>query len=720
MAARVADPVPLRTRTMASRFLSGLRKRSKRSTRRIHGWVVRQWLTRTEPRTLEIIARVGGSLDQLQQTLTEMIARDGVAAATATAQRAAEHAVTLTRRPSAAGAIHVAMIRALASVDLREAVRFGDTQLPISPEPRSLHTLALHHKLNGDFAIAIELLDRIGLDPAVDDATLQSRTNLRFEAAMELELIALRSASAEGGDAAAIADRMLVGRNERELAMLCRMFARAATSSEDVRLRRLLLSRLDTLSSSALPTDALDSLASSYLRHGHVVKAKTVLDQASDTDEKIVLQRRVVDALLHLDARGFDYTPPGGTYEAEPGRVLYILHSSLPHHSSGYATRSHGLLNGIARYPWRASGVTRLGYPQDLGNFQKTPVESTSVVDRVTYHRLPRIGPLFNSLPKTDYLVDYAGALCEIARAERPQILHAAADCHNGLAANAAARALGIKSIYEVRGLWEVTRGSRDPDWMETEHFRLMTRLEAQAACDADAVVVITRALGEEMVRRGVPREKMTLVPNGVDIDRFVPRPRDEALARKLGLTDKRVIGYIGSIVDYEGLDLLLHAVHRLHQRGTRDLAVLIVGDGVVLESLKKLARSLGIANLVVFTGRVPHHEVEAHYSLVDIAPFPRKSLLVTEMVSPLKPLEAMAMNKAVVASDVEALAEMIVPGVNGVTFRKDNIDDLTDVLERLLDERQRPTSPRKWVTENRSWHALAGIVDGLYKQLTR
>jgi glycosyltransferase involved in cell wall biosynthesis len=254
---------------------------------------------------------------------------------------------------------------------------------------------------------------------------------------------------------------------------------------------------------------------------------------------------------------------------------------------------------------------------------------------------------------------------------------------------------------------------------MESEYFAMNTALEAQAARDADAVVVITRALGDEMVRRGVSAEKMTLVPNGVDVGRFVPRPRDEALAARLGLGHKRVIGYVGSIVDYEGLDLLMHAVLKLHQRGHRDVAALIVGDGVVLESLKQLAKQLEIDRHVIFTGRVPHHDVEAHYSLIDIAPFPRKSLPVTEMVSPLKPLEAMAMNKIVVASDVAALAEMIEPGVNGFTFRKDDVDNMTDVLERALQGRDVPTHPRTWVETNRSWSQLAKKVVEIYDRLT-
>jgi hypothetical protein len=216
-----------------------------------------------------------------------------------------------------------------------------------------------------------------------------------------------------------------------------------------------------------------------------------------------------------------------------------------------------------------------------------------------------------------------------------------------------------------------------------------------------------------------VPADKIVIVPNGVDIDRFVPRERNQALAERLGLAGKKVIGYIGSVVDYEGLDLLMRAVAQLRDRGVTGFGALVVGDGAVLDNVKAVAAELGVTDLVVFTGRVPHEEVEDYYSVVDVAPFPRKSLPVTEMVSPLKPFEAMAMNKIVVASNVAALAEIIVEGVNGFLFQKDSVDALTDTLERILaPDFENRLSPRDWVAGNRDWNQLSGIVDELYRSL--
>ena len=710
----------------ASPLSSRLRRRAKRVERELRGWVLRRWLARTEPRVLEITAHLGAPLDELQRALAALIARDGAAAASAAARSAARVAFPLTGRPNARAALHVAMVRAPAEVDLGEALRFGEACLPEPPEPRNLHVLAVHHRRAGNHARAIALLDRIGVDAGADAHTARARSDLRFEATMELELRGVRAAVADDDDGAvrAIAARAIAAAaDDRQRWTARRMMLRELEGAQGPRVRRLLRGWLDELvAADALPDGAPYELSATLFRLGQLSRARAVIERARDDNPRVDSHRRCIDSLLDLSRRGFCHAPPAchAPYTPIPGRVLYLLHRSLPHDSNGYATRTHGLLASTRGRGWDVSGVTRIGYPQDCAPFRDLPIEPMSVVDGVAYHRLPRPGwPLFGGVPMTEFLGEYTEAVVELARRERPELLHAAANNPNGLAANAAARALGIKSVYEVRGLWEVTRASREPEWMDSEHFRLMSDLELQAAREADAVVCITRALADEMVRRGVPEDKITLVPNGVDVERFVPRPRDEALAARLGLAGKRVIGYIGSLVHYEGLDLLLHAVHRLRRRGARALGVLIVGDGAALGALRALAEELDLADLVVFTGRIPHHEVEAHYSLVDIAPFPRRSLPVTEMVSPLKPLEAMAMDKLVVASSVAALAEMIEPGVNGIVFRKDDVDDLTDALARVLDDdAARPRAPRAWVAANRSWHQLSGTIDALYRRL--
>ncbi|MDN5838457.1 MAG: glycosyltransferase family 4 protein [Yaniella sp.] len=425
-----------------------------------------------------------------------------------------------------------------------------------------------------------------------------------------------------------------------------------------------------------------------------------------------------------LATKGFPFPKKAAEpkYTPDTQRVFYLLHNSLPHHSAGYATRTHGLLRGIRGHGWDVQGVTRLGYPYDMPKMESLgPIDRTTTVDDVPYHRLSITEGLEMKSPIQAYVSRYSKALQKLAKEEKPFILHAASNHWNGLTGVAAARRLGIPSIYEVRGLWEVTRGSRDPEWMGGGMYRYMARMEADAAANADRVITITNALREELINRGVDEHKITVVPNGVEVSRFKPRERNEDLAVRLGIQSKTVIGYVGSILDYEGLGLLIDAAHQLKQERD-DVAFLLVGDGAELAQFRERVESEGLSDIVIFTGRVPHHEVEDYYSIIDICPFPRLPLPVCEMVSPLKPFEAMAMGKVVIASDVAALAEIVKDGSNGLLFEKGNAIALAQGLRRLLDNpglgRQLSEEGRRWVQQERDWTRLSEGIGEIYAAL--
>ncbi|MGY5765404.1 glycosyltransferase [Brachybacterium sp. DNPG3] len=429
---------------------------------------------------------------------------------------------------------------------------------------------------------------------------------------------------------------------------------------------------------------------------------------------------------VELAASGFPFPPKAAepVYAPRTDHVLYLLHNSLPHHSAGYATRTHGLLSELNRIGWDVDGVTRLGYPYDMpGKADMPSVPLHEVVGEVDYRRLLAGREIEKKNPLFYYTERYAEHLKELALVERPAILHAASNHWNGLTAVKVANELGIPSVYEVRGLWEITRASREPDWADSEKFRYLARMEADAARGATKVVAITEALREVMIERGVDAEKIAVVPNGVDSERFTPIPRDEELAAELGVTGKTVIGYVGSVLDYEGITLLMEAAQIL-ARTREDFHVLIVGDGAALEQQKLFVQETGLSRVVTFTGRVPHEDVERYYSLVDITPFPRLPLPVCEIVSPLKPFEAMAMGKAVLASDVAALAEIVSPDLNGLLHEKGSVDSLVEQLARLLDDaslRERlGRQARDWVVEHRDWKRLARLIADEYAELTR
>ena len=418
----------------------------------------------------------------------------------------------------------------------------------------------------------------------------------------------------------------------------------------------------------------------------------------------------------------FPYHRAETPYSPVSDRVFYLLHNSLPYHSAGYSTRTHGLLSGLRDQGWDVRGVTRLGYPYDMPKMQDLgPIGPTDVVDGVPYHRLSTKPGIEKKSPITSYVERYVTALQAFARRERPAVIHGASNHWNGLAAVSAANRLGLPSIYEVRGLWEVTRGSRDPEWAKGGMYRFMARMEADAAANASHVLAITQALKDELINRGVDGDKITVVPNAVDTDRFTPLERDAELETILEVQGRKVIGYVGSILDYEGLELLIAAADRLRKERD-DFAVIIVGDGAEYEKFQGRVTELGLEKVVRFTGRVPHEDVERYYSLIDIAPFPRLPLPVCEMVSPLKPFEALAMGKAVVASDVAALAEIIQPGVNGLLHRKGDVEDLTAQLRTLLDNDELredlSVKGREWVTANRQWAHMSSIVSDVYEKI--
>lgn len=405
-------------------------------------------------------------------------------------------------------------------------------------------------------------------------------------------------------------------------------------------------------------------------------------------------------------------------------RVLYLLHNSLPIDSGGYAMRTHGLLRGVAENGYRISGVTRLGYPQDRGpRYAERSYPDADIVSGIGYFRNQSDTVGMGKQPIITYLQKNLIANMPLVRRERPAILHGASNYINGVTATFLAKKFGLKSVYEVRGLWELTRASREDYYIASDGFRQYARMEAEACQNADHVFALTNALKDIMIARGVAGDKITVLPNGVDADQFTPISRNHALAGRLGIeNDELVIGYIGSIVDYEGIDDLLRAFRLLLDRVRQKVRLLIVGDGAVWEEMKVLARELDLGERVIFTGRVPHAEVPDYYSLLDITPFPRKPLPVTEAVSPLKPFEAMAMEKCVIASDVAALDEIIQQGENGMKFQKGNIDSFAAVLSEAVEQqglrRTLSKQGRDWVCRNRDWRVISKTITDTYDRI--
>jgi glycosyltransferase involved in cell wall biosynthesis/SAM-dependent methyltransferase len=409
---------------------------------------------------------------------------------------------------------------------------------------------------------------------------------------------------------------------------------------------------------------------------------------------------------------------PVDRVDSLPHRVCYFLHNSLPYSSGGYATRSHGISTGLKNAGYEVIVVTRPGFPVDIkANLRDSEVPPEQQIDGIRYRRL--LEPRRKGMPLTQYISDAATVIERCLRELRPSLVVAASNHVTALPALIAARRLGLPFIYEVRGLWEVTRISREPEFEQTASFAAIRLLESCVVDHADQVFTLTEPMREELVQRGVDFHKVHLLPNSCDPTRFLPRKRDELLAQRLGIpADTPVIGYIGTFVDYEGLEDLTRACAVLKRRGIV-FRLLLVGNentsgqerGPITEEISSIARSERFSDWLIMPGRVPHDEVESYYSLIDIAPFPRKPLPVCEMVSPMKPLEALAMEKAVVVSSVRALTEMIADGRTGRVFEKGNVVSLADQLEKLIADPQARLAlgknGRQWVEANRTWDQI-------------
>lgn len=405
---------------------------------------------------------------------------------------------------------------------------------------------------------------------------------------------------------------------------------------------------------------------------------------------------------------------------------LYLLHNSLPYNSGGYATRSHGLITNVQKNSdFKVNVLARPGYPSDHLQHMSKPLPAVlphdQIIDDISYRILDQSIPKA-SLTFNGYIEQFVSDIIKQAKEQSISIVHAASNYPNGVAAYYAAKAIGGKSIYEIRGLWEVTRDSRDPQWHESDQYALASKMETWALQNVDAALTITHALKDLMYQRGVERE-IHVVPNAVDTQKFDKMARDEVLAKKLGLrADEVVIGYAGSIVSYEGLDDLMYAVAWLVSNCSKKFRVLIVGDGAFLSHIKVVVNGLNLEDRVIFTGRVSHDEVPMYISLMDVMPFPRKPYEVCEIVSPLKPFESLASGKSVVVSSCNALTEIIDNEKTGLVFKKGDPVSLAMTLKRLVENKGlRDTLAEngyKWVRKERDWKNIATLVARIYDDL--
>ena len=442
------------------------------------------------------------------------------------------------------------------------------------------------------------------------------------------------------------------------------------------------------------------------------------LRRIGDTPERADLDRRLVGMLRESDPLWLPRIPgPAEPIEpAAPGRILYILKESLPDRQSGFSLRSHHTMAALRRAGLDPLAVTALGFPRSAGRV----APAVETVEGTRVHRLDLGAAYPADVPFDRYLEDFAWLASGVVRAERPAILHAASGlrgCDIALVGLALREHHGLPLVYDVRSFFETTWSSR-PGAEHAEVARRRHVADTRVMAAADAVVTIAEAMREDIVARGIPAERVFVVPNGVDAEQFSPRPPDPELRARLGLHGF-VFGYVSNL-DHprEGQELLVEAAARLRARG-RDATCLIVGDGRRRAELEEQARLAGAGQAVVFTGAVPHAEVPAHYALLDAFVVPRREERAARHVTPLKPYEAMAMERALVVSDLPALREIAAPDERGLAFAAEDADALVACLERLMDApelgRALGSAGRAWVVRERSWAAAVPRLEAAY-----
>ena len=390
-------------------------------------------------------------------------------------------------------------------------------------------------------------------------------------------------------------------------------------------------------------------------------------------------------------------------------RVLHVLDHSIPLHS-GYTFRTLSLLREQRKRGWETFHLTS---PKHINC---TAAEED--VDGWHFYRTAAAAPtlVFPGLGEISLMKALEQRLFEVAQKLKPHLLHAHSPVLNAGPAIKVGQRLGIPVVYEVRAFWEDAAVDHGTTTEGSARYRLTRWLETRALRRAQHVFTICEGLRSDIVARGIPNDRVTVIPNAVDIDAFsVGGQSDEALKAQLGLAGHRVIGFIGSFYAYEGLDLLLDALPKLLARAP-DVRVLLVGGGPQEPALKAQAGRLGLRDKVVFTGRVPHADVGRYYDLVDVLAYPRHSMRLTELVTPLKPLEAMAQGRLMVASDVGGHKELIRHGETGMLFAAGSADALADALASLLQQSERwpqlRAAGRRFVETERNWaNSVANYV---------
>lgn len=400
--------------------------------------------------------------------------------------------------------------------------------------------------------------------------------------------------------------------------------------------------------------------------------------------------------------------------------VLMVVNSCYSLDANGYGVRSSQIANALCDVGVFQRWLARLGYPWDMLNRRETPPVSDSVVSaegavRLCHDPKWRVGEADSVYwhAYADYIVEHYLSLDE-----KPGVIHAYSKYSNGIASALAARKLNIPVVYEMRGLWHVTRAHREPTFDYSDFYNYEEQMEVWAAELADAVVVISDTLKQWLIERSVAEEKIWVIPNAVS---EIPESASiEGATSKTGILK---LAFMGSITPYEGLDCVIKAVALANKASGVTVTLDVYGDGKARTALEKQAKKLIAAGLVTFHGRVEKNVIAQRIPDYDVFPVVRTNSEVTRLIPPLKHLEPMANGKTVIISDLPALTSNVPQVIANEAVAPDNQQQLAEKFihyasnRALLDGLGKAS--REWVKANRTWAVNGKAYKTLYASLT-
>ena len=397
-----------------------------------------------------------------------------------------------------------------------------------------------------------------------------------------------------------------------------------------------------------------------------------------------------------------------------PLKILHILDHSLPLHS-GYSFRSQNIFRTQLSRGWQPVVLTSPKHEKSwTGQWNRE-----EIIGGIRYYRTGSLSDNVVSV-KTEcrLMASLARRMGEIVAIEKPDLLHAHSPVLTVLPALWIRHRIRVPLVYEIRAFWEDAAVDHGTYGQDSWKYKLVKSVETWACQRADQVVVLCHGLKDELMKRGIPSEKLAMVFNGINVDDFKAGEPDPDYLRSWKLGGKKVVGFIGSFYRYEGLDLLVDAV--AHLGTTRpDIVLLLVGGGEMESELRSQIKRLKLEEKVVMPGRISHDRIPGVYALVDVLAYPRHSIRLTELVTPLKPLEAMAMGKGLVASDIGGHRELIQHGRTGLLFPAGNTQALAEALERLVNNQALRHDLGKqgkiWACQQRSWDKTTAVYSDIY-----